>query len=586
MEVFPLEGGLDPGGIMQVRFVFPSNLVNGFYNTTINMTTVDGEEPLDVKLRVACEAPIWNFNPNDYSYSMNLTLQPNIEGTLSKDRLDLVGAFVNGELRGVGKVQYFNDLDKHLVFLTVFSNNNDEFNKDTITFQIWDASACLIYGETVEKFEFYADSLFGTPLIPVVIYTNNMVLRKVQIHPGWNWLSYNINLPDPSINVALATLTKPQGNRINNQTTFSDYSTVFNTWLGNLLNLSHLTMYQLDAVDFDSISFVGTPIDPTTPMPLLKGWNWIGYLPQYGLPINQALNSLNPLNGDIIKSQLQFAQYVAGVGWIGNLGFLSSPNGYMIKLSNNGTLSYPGPEGNIQNSDYSDRPYLNLYDQNKTDLDRIMPLNENLSKWTVNPQLYEFNMNMIAIVSPDDQIANLIGENDEIGVFVGNELRGSGKALYIPVMDKYMVFITVYANKAGEILNFKWYDASENKEMDLKEKTGFIINGIWGRADNPSILHLNSTSSTADADVNNAFTLYPNPTANHLYIELESEIAEEIIIKVTDVLGKEIRSLRHQVSSGNNIIEWNQLNDMDAGVYWLKLANSKGESYQKFIIIR
>lgn len=584
MEIFPLEGGLDPGGIMQVRFIFPSNLVNGFYNTTINMTTVDGNEPLKVDLRVACKAPEWELDPTAYSYSMNLTLQPNIEGTLSTDRLDLVGAFVNGQLRGIGKVQYFRSLNKYLVFLTVYSN---VVSGETITFQIWDASACLLYGQTVETFTFVADDLIGSPITPAVIYTNNLVLRKVQIHPGWNWISYNVNLPNPTVNAALATMTKPQGGLIKGQTAFSIYSSGINSWVGSLGNLSHLTMYQLNASAFDSISFVGTPVDPSTPIPLFAGWNWIGYLPQYGLPVTQALASLSPLNGDIIKSQLHFAQYVAGVGWVGNLGFLSPPNGYLIKLSNNGTLQYPG--NNIQddpNINALQRQVFTQDDLNRTDLDRKVPVQMNASRWSVNPQQYEYNMNIIAIVSPGNESANLLDANDEVGVFVGQELRGMGNAIYIPALNKYMVFITVYANQVGELLSFKWYDASENAEYDLVEKTGFQVNGIWGMADNPVVLHLTGTSSTNDNDADIKFRMYPNPTANYLYIEFESAVNEEMAVKVVDMLGKEVRSIPFTANSGINILEWNHLHEMNAGVYWVRLSGSRGEVSRKLTIIR
>jgi hypothetical protein len=346
-------------------------------------------------------------------------------------------------------------------------------------------------------------------------------------------------------------------------------------------------MYQLNASAFDSISFVGTPVDPTTPIPLFAGWNWIGYLPQYGLPVTQALASLSPLNGDIIKSQLHFAQYVAGVGWVGNLGFLSPPNGYLIKLSNNGTLQYPG--SNIQNDpniNALQRQVFTQDDLSRTDLDRKVPVQMNASRWTVNPQQYEYNMNIIAIVSPGNESANLLDANDEVGVFVGQELRGMGNAIYIPALNKYMVFITAYANQVGELLSFKWYDASENAEYDLVEKTGFQVNGIWGMADNPVVLHLTGTSSTNDNYADIKFRMYPNPTSNYLYIEFESAVNEEMTVKVVDMLGKEVRSIPFTANAGINILEWNHLHEMNAGVYWVRLSGSKGEVSRKLTIIR
>jgi len=152
MDIFPREGFVSAGGSQVIKFTFSASLINGAYSTILNFTTVDGMEPLNVNLRVKCAEPEWYVNPADYSYSMNLTLQLDVEGTLSSDRLDIVGAFVNGQLRGKAYVQYNYNLQKHLAFLTVYSN---QATGETVVFQIWDASDCLLYGETVESFLIY-----------------------------------------------------------------------------------------------------------------------------------------------------------------------------------------------------------------------------------------------------------------------------------------------------------------------------------------------------------------------------------------------------------------------------------------------
>ncbi|MCR9055234.1 MAG: LamG domain-containing protein, partial [bacterium] len=338
VEASPLSGTVAPGSFETVTFTFSSDLVPGSYEQILPMMTAEGDEPLDINVQVVCPQPAWEVNPMEWAYSMTMTLQLDIEGEISTDKLDLIGAFVGGELRGVAAVEYVPEVEEHLAFLTVYSNN---LVGETVTFQIWDAMECLLYGTTNESFDFVADDLIGSPIVPQVIHTNNLLLRKIPIFPGWNWISYNLELPDPSINAALSSLTRPEDATIKGQTSFSQYFNGGSVWAGSLTALSHLTMYQYNGTAFDSLEILGNPIDPATPMSLSAGWNWIGYLPQAGMPVNQALASLSPLNGDIIKSQAGFAQYVAGVGWVGNLDFLSSPNGYLINLSEAGTLTYP-----------------------------------------------------------------------------------------------------------------------------------------------------------------------------------------------------------------------------------------------------
>ena len=88
----------------------------------------------------------------------------------------------------------------------------------------------------------------------------------------------------------------------------------------------------------DTICIKGSPyLTDKFPITISPGWNWVGYIPSTGMTVTQAFKDLTPLNGDIIKSQTLFAQYVAGIGWIGNLSFLEPLKGYLLKISNSGT---------------------------------------------------------------------------------------------------------------------------------------------------------------------------------------------------------------------------------------------------------
>jgi hypothetical protein len=54
-------------------------------------------------------------------------------------------------------------------------------------------------------------------------------------------------------------------------------------------------MYIYRADQSDTLRMLGTPLDPAlTPIPLVSGWNWIGYVPNYSLPIDDALARYRP----------------------------------------------------------------------------------------------------------------------------------------------------------------------------------------------------------------------------------------------------------------------------------------------------
>jgi hypothetical protein len=201
---------------------------------------------LNMAARVICRPDEWilnpdNFNASEYSFSMNFNLSLNIEGVFTTDVEDIVGAYVDGELRGVSKVQYNPQLDSYLAFITVYS---DQASGELIEFQIWDASECKLFAPISETFTFSANDIVGTALNPTILNTTGKVLRKIFIHPGWNWISMNLDPVDPLINSSLISLSNPEGALMKGQTKFSAYSNDLDKWIGSLDSISPLDLYQ------------------------------------------------------------------------------------------------------------------------------------------------------------------------------------------------------------------------------------------------------------------------------------------------------------------------------------------------------
>jgi hypothetical protein len=567
MQVFPRSGTLDPGARRTVTFTFPANLLADAYATTLIMETIDGEEPLEIDLRVTCEGPDWAVNPANYDGSMNLTVELDIEGVLSTDRVDQIGAFYNGELRGVANIERLDVLstgettNPNLAFLTVYGNDGET---DLLTFQVWDASECALYGTTRESFPFELNGTIGEPLLPQTIHTDGELLRKIQLQPGWNWISYNLALPDNGTDATLNSLSNAtEGDVIKSQTAFSQYTAGVNRWLGSLDTTDYRPMYQLRLANADSLTLLGAPVDPTTPIPVLAGWNWIGYLPTRGLPVTTALNSLTPLNGDIVKSQTAFAQYVAGVGWLGNLRFMSSPNGYLIRLTDSDTLRYPergeipGIVGNYPPGGIAGKTVV-----------------DSLSRhWSADPTRFEHSMNVVAIVLASGN--NQLGEGDEVAAFVGDSLRGASIALHLPEIDEdaYLIFLTVYGDQQGERLTYRFYDGETETEMSINEEELFAINDILGTVGDPRILTLETTATGDTPMAISDFRIYPNPATDLVNFEFTASPGQLLELLITDALGREVARITDKVPAHVNKLEWDA-SRLPSGIYFATLRRS------------
>jgi hypothetical protein len=573
VKVLPLVGTLQPGAFQVITFEFDNSAALGHYRDTIFAESAQGSEPLYLDFRVVCPDPVWNLNREGYSFSMNMTLELNIDGTVSKDNRDIVGAFIGRELRGLGRVQYNQELKKHLVFMTVYSN---VASGDTVKFQVWDASACKLYGKTIESFKFEPDGLIGSPFQSQVLRTNNLLLVKIPIQVGWNWISYNVGLPDPTVEKALESLSNPKGATIKSQTAFSSYSTSLLSWVGSLKNLSHLSMYQYQSASTDSLLLLGSPLDPTMPIPVVSGWNWIGFLPQRGMPVTTALSSLKPQNGDLIKGQFTFAQYVTGLGWLGNLTYMSSPNGYLLKLSSPGTLIYPKITGNNLQTDKVE----------KGKLPSTISKPGHFNYWKVKPVGFEQSMNIIALVERNGQ-GDILDDGDEVGAFFKDELRGVSEVIYVEALDAYLIFLTVFANFEGETIRFKFFDSSESKVFDLNETILFKNNTIKGLVEKPQLFTISSPTAVSNLALENQnMEVYPNPASEIAFIQVNLPVKESLSIQVADAFGRELWKSDVEGNIGVNKFEWKISSDLPSGWYFVTVKGKNGLRISKIEVLR
>ena len=561
-KIYPKAGQLLPGEVKVINFDFDQTMVFGRNLDTILALGTGGNESLVLDARVVCHDPGWKVNAADWDYSMNFVLELDIEGVKSKDEEDIVGAFINGEVRGVSKVKYYPSLNKYLAFLTVYSN---DFSGGDINMRIWDASSCQLFGSVVENFTFESDDVVGTPLVQQVIHTNSSVLKEIPVQAGWNWLSFNLKLKYPSPDSLLKNINNAQDDLFKNQTQFAEYVNG-SGWIGSLVSVNNKSMYQLRANVKDTIIMIGSPIDPDSlRIPVAIGWNWIGYIPRLPIPITEALASITVLNGDLIKSPTQFAQYVAGFGWIGNLTHLVPGAGYLLKTSIMDTILYPDLN--------------NLKPDNQVSTNDGFPI---FSRWNPDPFKFEHSSTMVAFVRKDG--LNVTDFNWELGAFVGKECRGSSKAIWVEPMKSWMFFITNYSNNPGELISYKAFDGAT--ELDLKEQIYFAVDAQHGSVIKPFIFELKEATAVNHELLDGAYlTIEPNPTTREGYTLVSYSMGkvEQVKMEIFDVTGKMVYSLPLSAEKAKNLINFTA-KTLTSGLYTVKITGTSRVLTEKLII--
>ncbi len=130
--------------------------------------------------------PLWSVNPNDFTESMTVIAVLDINGEFSNDGSDMVGAFVNGEIRGVGNPSItVTSTGQLVVFLVIYSNSP---SGEMVHFKIYNASQDNIV-DAVNEFSFQSDSQLGENTAPVritnlpfsVLLSNTLVEENLEI---------------------------------------------------------------------------------------------------------------------------------------------------------------------------------------------------------------------------------------------------------------------------------------------------------------------------------------------------------------------------------------------------------------------
>ena len=107
--------------------------------------------------------------------------------------------------------------------------------------------------------------------------------------------------------------------------------------------------------------------------------------------------------------------------------------------------------------------------------------------WTPTTMPYESNMTLTGVI----QINGQEQQNPmlEVGVFCGEECRGSGTPTFFAPMQRYVVQILIYG-ESGDTLTFRLYDHEFNEELELypTHAVTFTPNGCGSLA-NPYVLN-------------------------------------------------------------------------------------------------
>jgi hypothetical protein len=471
-------------------------------------------------------SPHWQADNQSFQSTMTFTSAVVFNGTELQSPLIEIGAFSGDECRGSAMLKNFPEATEHpcLAFLTVHGNGDE-----TITLRVYNHETGEEYEVTNAPVTFLADAIHGNPSEP---YTVNITDRQtVHLSEGWNWISVNVANDNPSLidqfkeNINGGIMLKGRNEYIQAP-----------GWIGTLYEIANESMYMVNTTVEQTLPFTGAQVDPAeVQIPLLNGWNWIGYTPDNALTVSEALAGLNPQIDDQIKSYSDYSIYT-DQGWTGSLSSLLPGNGYKYYSGNAAPQMLTYSETAPQNAPL-------MYGSPAETPDR---------RWTAATHKYPNNMTVTSVVVLDD--VELSG-NIEIGAFCGDECRGSTLLRNIPPIAgrSTMGFLVIYGDSSEEI-RFRVYDHSIGEEYPVAASLRFVPDAIHGTPGNPYRIEQVSTG-------------IDNPATWESIDLIEViDLKGRILLRKTDTRLQSVRD-----------------SSLSPGVYLLKLTHNGQTRIKKFV---
>jgi PKD repeat protein len=444
-------------------------------------------------------APEWEVSPY-YQYNMQVVGKLYIDGEQSFDPNDKVGAFINGECRGIAAP------DPDLFGLVFLSIGSDELGGDMVTFKIWDVDVCEDC-PVAENLIFENQAQVGTPSSP---YPFECGVNELELNfgEGYTWFSANINPGTMEPNDLFSALQPCGDDRIIGQNSFAIYYD--EAWIGSLTEIIPGSMHKMELCSQQSLTIEGMPVENETLL-LGDGYTWLGYLPQGQLSVNDALAPLNPAaaEDDRLLGQNSFAVYFQGQ-WIGSLKNMNPGNGFIIELSQESLLTYPDAVAD----DGDEMPPEELFN----------PLDE-------TPLAYRQHTMMIIaqLELPDGSISQ--NPEDVVYAYSGNECRGIASP---DPENNGLIFMSVGSDvQVGEEITFRAWLGELQMPVDIRETIGFESLKKAGTMAQPELFTLKGFTGTGELLSEGIYIGEPFPNPFNETTEISYRLNETARVKLT-----------------------------------------------------
>lgn len=474
-------GSIQPMEEKTIQFTYNVEMPVGVFSDLIYLTDENGlAEPLRVELTIEAVPPYDEVDKHKYPLNMSLCgevkLVKDEKEIYDNDPDDIIYALFGNECVGMANVTIISQTGVSEVFLTI--HGSDDMNHQPIRFQLWQASTGKLFDLTPDRKVTFAHGLvLGCGDEKSVLFTTGgSQTQNIQLEPGWNWVSTNLNLSASKGDLATCMTADSlwtEGDEIKNPASrqFSSYHRDSSCFMGELNNLHFSQMYMIYTKQGNTIRISGEALPQDSMKITFRGdgqWNVLPCLLDEPMTLSEALSGYYDMAtaGDLIKAQDRFATFSKEGKWVGDLASVRPGEGYFFRRVGAGTVDVPFYN---KNGKATIPQQLRLFRNPKaaTNMTMIAKVEGEGLKAFINDEL-------VGVATPIDSLYFLTIQSDNIG-----ELRfttSDGQSL-IPVTENHAPLTLIYDSDAhvGSLRAPVLLKQGDNRPYKIIENNHVII---------------------------------------------------------------------------------------------------------------
>jgi uncharacterized protein (TIGR02145 family) len=188
---------------------------------------------------------------------------------------------------------------------------------------------------------FNNDLVYSEIIIPVkMIVGPTIVTKTFNLEDGFQFISSNITTPDPDMMVLIEDILNDNLDFIRN----SEGQTlrkIGSNWVNGIGDWIIEEGYLVKMFNEDSFTMEGVLIDPTTPIPVETGFQFVSFLPDTSIDALFAFETIIGDELDFIRNTNGQTLRKIGPNWVNGIGDCQPQEGYLVKMFSDDILIYP-----------------------------------------------------------------------------------------------------------------------------------------------------------------------------------------------------------------------------------------------------